>query len=201
MPQIPNMSVIASDIVIMHWHSIPALVGHKNVLLNQQHKHTDKLHLYAIKLRHLLTPKECFSRSAEAMVLIIQLRSERRLVVNEKYTDSDLCKVFLQMTQLTNSSSDAERTGTERERGPSCSEYDERTLFIAFYPSESSESSVGWMLTRSVGSQRSLWLQTLFQKSQLQKKTSSTTSAQAKKDLEQVERRRFNSTKRVVEFL
>lgn len=56
-PQIPNLCVIASDIVIMHWHSIPALVGHKNVLLNRQHKHADKLHLYAIKLRHLLTPK------------------------------------------------------------------------------------------------------------------------------------------------
>lgn len=63
--QIPNLCVIRSDIVIIHWHSIYALARHKNVLLKWQHKHADKLHLYAIKLRHLLTPK-CFPRSAEA---------------------------------------------------------------------------------------------------------------------------------------
>lgn len=49
------------------------------------------------------------------MVLIIQLRSERRWVVNEKYTDSDLCKVSLQMTELTNSSQSAVKLETERE--------------------------------------------------------------------------------------
>lgn len=38
------------------------------------------------------------------MVLIIQLRSEWRWLVNEKYTDSALCKVSVQMTELTNSS-------------------------------------------------------------------------------------------------
>lgn len=59
--------------------------------------------------------QKCFSRSAEAMVLIIQLRSERRWVVNEKYTDSDLCKVSLQMTELTNSSQSAVKLETERE--------------------------------------------------------------------------------------
>lgn len=47
------------------------------------------------------------------MVLIIQLRSEQRSVVNEKYTDSDLCKVSLQMTELTNSSQRTVKTGTE----------------------------------------------------------------------------------------
>lgn len=47
------------------------------------------------------------------MVLIIQLRSERHWVVNEKYTDSDLCKVSLQMTELTNSSEGTVKAGTE----------------------------------------------------------------------------------------
>lgn len=42
--------------------------------------------------------QKCFSRSAEVMVLIIQLRSVWRWLVNEKYTDSDLCKVSVQMT-------------------------------------------------------------------------------------------------------
>lgn len=38
------------------------------------------------------------------MVLIIRLRSEWCWLVNEKYTDSALCKVSVQMTELTNSS-------------------------------------------------------------------------------------------------
>lgn len=66
--------------------------------------------------------QKCFSRSTEAMVLIIQLRSERRWVVNEKYTDSDLCKVSLQMTELTNSSQGAAKAGN-RGRGPCCSRH------------------------------------------------------------------------------
>lgn len=46
------------------------------------------------------------------MVLIIQLGSEQRTDVNEKYTDSDLCKVSLQMTELTNSSQGTVKSGT-----------------------------------------------------------------------------------------
>lgn len=34
------------------------------------------------------------------MVLIIHRRSERRSLVNEKYTDGDLCEVSLQMTEF-----------------------------------------------------------------------------------------------------
>lgn len=111
-PKIPNLPVIASDIVIMHWHSISAPMGHKSVLQNQQHKHTDKLHLHGIKLRHLLTPKKCFCRSVKAMALIIQPRTECRCLVNEKYTDGDLCKFSVQMTELTNSSHGTERAET-----------------------------------------------------------------------------------------
>lgn len=77
--------------------------------------------------------QKCFSRSAEAMVLIIQPRSEQRWAVNEKYIDSDLCKVSQPMTELTNSSLGAGKAG-HRGKGPCCSGYIKRT----FYPSESS---------------------------------------------------------------
>lgn len=50
------------------------------------------------------------------MVLIIQPWSEQRWVVNEKYTDSDLFKVSLQMTELTNSSQGAESAGRRGSR-------------------------------------------------------------------------------------
>lgn len=98
--------------------------------------------------------QKCFSRSAEAMVLIIQLRSEHRWVVNEKYTDSDLCKVSLQMTELTNSSQGAAKTGSRR-RGPRCLRI--RWKNSTFNLSESSGYRVGWTLTRS---ERSRWLLT-----------------------------------------
>lgn len=63
------------------------------------------------------------------MVLIILLRSERRWVVNEKYTDSDLCKVSLQMAVRVQSTLE---TGG---RGPRCSGHSERTqCFIRPHP-------------------------------------------------------------------
>lgn len=82
------------------------------------------------------------------MVLIIQLRSERRRVVNEKYTDSDLCKVSLQMTELTNSSRGAVEAG-KGGRGPCLLEIHLR--FIRLNPQV---ARVGWALT---GSERSEW--------------------------------------------
>lgn len=60
------------------------------------------------------------------MVLIIQPRSVWRWLVNEKYTDSDLCKVSVQMTELTNSSHGTVRAGN-RGTGPFCSRYTEGT--------------------------------------------------------------------------
>lgn len=47
------------------------------------------------------------------MVLIITLGSELRWFVNEKYTDSDLCKVSLQMTALSNCSHPAGKAEAE----------------------------------------------------------------------------------------
>lgn len=114
---IPDLCVIRSDIVIMHWHSIPAPVRHKNVLLKRQHKHADKLHLYAIKLRHWLT-LECFflgselCRGEEALYSgsHYPLReNERCRDTNEIYTDSDLCKVIQQIRDWTNSSQEEAR--------------------------------------------------------------------------------------------
>lgn len=90
---IPDLCVIRSDIVIMHWHSIPAPVRHKNVLLKRQHKHADKLHLYAIKLRHWLT-LECFFLGSElcwgeeAMVLIIHSGRTSAAEILMKYTQT-----------------------------------------------------------------------------------------------------------------
>lgn len=86
--------------------------------------------------------QKCFSRSTEAMVLIITLKSEPHWVVNEKYTDSDLCKASLQMTVLTNSSHRAGKTGN-RGNAPCWRGQSKRAL------SELWGCSVGWTLTGS----------------------------------------------------
>ncbi|KAM3625414.1 uncharacterized protein V6R79_011726 [Siganus canaliculatus] len=83
------------------------------------------------------------------MVLIIQSRSERRWVVNEKYTDSDLCKVSLQMTELTNSSQGPVKAGNRGRRTLVC---EKPSKLSALCLSESSGCRVRATLT---GSERS----------------------------------------------
>lgn len=147
--------------------------------------------------------QKCFSRSAEAMVLIIQLRSERRWVVNEKYTDSDLCKVSQRMTELTNSSQGAGKTrNRERERrregrAAQRTPKELNVLSVWIFPLSCRTDADG---VRKVAG--GCWLACLLQKSQLRReKTSGRSSAQAPGELEQVERRRFDSGESVQEFL
>lgn len=141
--------------------------------------------------------QKCFSRSAEAMVLIIQLRSERRWVVNEKYTDSDLCKVSLQMTELTNSSQ-ALKTGTEGEALAAQGPMKELNVLSVWILRLSCWTDADRVRKVTVVTGSCLYSRN---HSCRREKTSGLSSAQAPRELEQVERLRFNSTKSVEEFL
>lgn len=153
--------------------------------------------------------QNCFSRSAEAMVLIIQSRSERHWDVNEKYTDSDLCKVSQQMTELTNSSQGAVKAVTE---GGSLAAQDSlKELNVLSRSgrcqgplalSDSAGRPVGWKWKgiRKVTEVAHCCLSS--SKPQLQReKNSGLSSAQAPGELEQVKRPGFDSFESVEEFL